>query len=72
MDGKKLRKCKQDKLTTKMKYVNGKFDDCSVSPKIRQIWLYLIVCYFFVHIKKSYYYSTDKNNCKEQKVIIMR
>ena len=43
MDGKKLRKCKQDKLITKMKYVNGKFDDCSVSPKIRQIWLYLIV-----------------------------
>ena len=37
MDGKKLRKCKQDKLITKMKYVNGKFDDCSVSPKIRQI-----------------------------------
>ena len=37
-DGKELRNCKQGKLITKMKDVNGKFDDCSVSPNIRQIY----------------------------------
>ena len=39
-DGKELRNCKQGKLITKMKAVNGKFDDCSVSPNIRQILLH--------------------------------
>ena len=39
-DGKELRNCKQGKLITKMKDVNGKFYDFSVSPNIRQILLY--------------------------------
>ena len=39
-DGKDLRNCKQGKLITKMKDVNGKFYNFSVSPNIRQILLH--------------------------------
>ena len=31
------RNCKQDKLVKMIKDVNGRFDDYSISPKIRQI-----------------------------------
>ena len=47
-----------------IKHVNGRFDDYSISPKIRQIllhWDYELVendqlFVFFVHIRMSYYF----------------
>ena len=43
--------------------VNGRYDDYSISSKIRQILLhwgyelwFVMICFFFVHIKLSYYF----------------
>ena len=44
-----------------MKDDNGRFEDYSISPKIRQIlwswisWKWIAIIYFFVHVKMSYY-----------------
>ena len=49
-----------------IKYVNGRFDENSVSPKIRQIllhWGYELVksdLLWFSHIKMSYYWFDMK------------
>ena len=44
------------KLIKMIKYVNGRFDDYSISPKIRQIYELVESDLFFVHIKMGYYW----------------
>ena len=53
----------KDKLIKMIKDANGRFDNFSISPKIRQISFHLcyelvennLLCLFFVHVKMSYY-----------------
>ena len=67
IDGKKILSRFKGKLVKMIKDVNSRFNDYSISPKIRQIlshWGYKLtesdllqfVFYFFVNINMSYYW----------------
>ena len=66
----------KDKLMKMIKNVNGRMDDYSISPKIRQIlfhWGYelsKVICCdlgFFVQIKMSYYWFNGKELLQKAK-----
>ena len=65
------------KLVKMIKHINGRFDDYSISPEIRQIllhWSYELVesnllwFIFFVHIKMSYYWFNRQKLLQKAKV----
>ena len=79
-EGKKIGIRFKGKLVKMIKDVNGRFDDYSISPKIRQIFLHSgyklvqsdLLWFFFCSYKDElWFFLMDKDYCRMQKIDII-